>query len=171
MVSHRRFRFSTRTLLFVMSGAALIVALFMIPIQQHNAEQRYVSELRKNYPNLIANPVPVGPKWLRNTMTQTTGLPYWMNRTGSIDVSGDTMRIGNLPPSKIDFGDDDLIEMQSSLPYLQNLCVTRTNVSDRSIPTLLEFEKLKRIYLHESRMTNDGIEELRNQRRFVVYPN
>ena len=151
--------------------AAIIVALLLIPVNQYFAEQRYIAKLRNQFPDLITTPIMVGPDWLTATLTRTVGTPVWMTRVGAIDVSGDSRRNGNLLPTKIDFDDDDLIEMQRALPHVRSITATRTALSDESISTLNSFVKLKTVFLYESNVSDDGLQQLRSSRRFLVNSN
>ena len=164
----KRFQFSTRTILIAISVAAICVALITIPINKHYAELRYVATLRDKCPDLIVQSTPVGPDWLIESFARTTGTPYWMTRVGSIDVSGDSIRNGNFLPTKVKFDDDDLLEMQRALPHLWRITATRTALSDQSVATFNKFDKLKTLDLYESNVSNDGLEQLRSHKRFLV---
>lgn len=158
-------------MLIAISVAAIIVALLMIPINQHYAEQRYIANLRDKCPDLIAMPITVGPGWLIAAFARTVGAPIWMTRIGYIDVSGDSVRTGNFLPTKIDFDDDDLVEMKRALPHLWSIKATRTALSDESISTLNSFDKLKKLDLYESSVSEDGLRKLRSSKRFLVNSN
>ena len=170
-MSERKRHSLLRALFWVTAIVGICFALGMIPLRQYHAEQTHLSLLQNEYPSLGATTLVMGPDWLRAFVFYTTGSLNMLERVVAIDVSGDTNRNGNFPPTKIDFDDQDLAQLQVAFPHLQELCLTRTKVSDSSIPLLMEFHEMKSLYLHESRVSHAGLSQLRKSGLLLVHSN
>ncbi len=159
---------SIRTLFLIVSICAILLALTLIPLRQYHAEQKHLSRLSEKCPSLGQTTLIMGPDWLCTLVFYTTGSLNMLERVVAIDVSGDSNRNGNFPSSRIDFDDHDLAEMQRIFPHLRELCLTRTNVTDSSVPVLLKFSKLHSVFLHEALVSENGITEIRDSKQFLV---
>ena len=152
-------RFTLKAMLLAFALCCLSLAYCVSIRSGYISEQLLMTRLREKCPDLHFTTHVTGPRWRRELFSAIVGHNYWVHRITTIDISGDLSRNGNLPPSQVPFSDADLSEFVGDfvqLPFLSQLCLSRTRLTDESLPAITRLSDARARH-RDARNNNDGL--------------
>lgn len=140
-------RFSLRTLLLLTTLCAILLALYIEPIQRQSRAAATVQQLGGRV-EFGRNIDPPGPEWLRNSMERLTGEDY------------------SQAPLAIYFGSNSFTDVHmkhiARMPNLRRLNLIKTQISSDGLPQLAELENLQELLLCGTQIDDQGLLHLKD---------
>lgn len=161
-MSKRYLRFSIRVLIFLIALFALPCWWLASEMAQYRKELAAIDHIREHAPHLYVEHRYCGPSW----MWKVGFRPDWLQRVGSIDVTGQTGG-KNHNMFMFEFDDaafaaiyDDLLVFE----HLSELYLQFTKLTDASLPALGTFSRVKFINLQQTQMTSAAVRDFDQDR-------
>jgi hypothetical protein len=146
----RRFTFSTRVLLIVISVLAILFASFGQRMSRELQERQAKSDIQR-----------LGGRYDCEHSTSLI-MGGWPSRFMAFVLYEDFSHVTGVSLDGTRIVDDDLAVL-ASLPNLEGLDISGTEITDASVVHLAKLPNLKYVNAHKTKMTNAGVAELKSR--------
>lgn len=172
----RRFQFSVRALLALMTAVGLVLTWIFQPIFQLRRQRQIADafskrgmEIQYDYDPRLNDGHPPGPAWARSLYGDNLFVNpiavKWQGEPPSDDdlrLLAQLTHLRRLSLAGIGVNDRYLTKL-GQLKTLEELDLHATAITDRGLEQLPIFPNMKRIYLAKTDITDDGISKLRSR--------